>query len=163
MGAIKKPEDLEITKEIVDWAVSAGIRVSLEAELAAFVDYCDANGRKYKSYTAAFRNWCRRSDQWRQERGGAAVDPRPVGFISAQDSGPEAGTPEERLKADIGQARYEAWIAKCDVKVESGGVVVCAPNRASRDYIRREVIGNIAQAYQVETTAITVQLVAGER
>ena len=163
MGAIKKPEDLEITKEIVDWAVAAGIRVCLEAELAAFVDHCDANGKKYKNYTAAFRNWCRRSDKWRQERGGAPVDPRPVGFISDPDSTPEAGTPEERLKADIGQARYEAWIAKCDFKVGRGGVVINAPNRSVSDYIRREMIGPIAKAYQVETTAVTVHLAAGKR
>ena len=163
MGAIKKPEDLEITKEIVDWAVAAGIRVSLEAELAAFVDYCDANGRKYKSYPAAFRNWCRRSDNWRQERGAPPVDPRPVGFISDPDSTPEAGTPEERLKADIGPARYAAWIAKCDVKIGRAGVVINAPNRSICDYISREMVGSIAQAYQVEAAAVTVHLVAGKR
>lgn len=51
------PDDWEPTDAHATLAHERGVSVADEAE--KFRDYCAANGKTYKDWTAAFRNWLR--------------------------------------------------------------------------------------------------------
>jgi len=53
----RRPDDFRPTEAHIALANELGI--DLRAEWAKFVDYCDANGKTYKDWPAALRNWIR--------------------------------------------------------------------------------------------------------
>lgn len=57
--ATQRPADFQPTQAHIDLAAERG--VDLTAEWAKFCDWCDANGKAYKDWSAALRNWIRNS------------------------------------------------------------------------------------------------------
>lgn len=55
--ATKRPDTFRPSQNHIDLAASRG--VDLRFEWAKFCDYCDANGKTYKDWDAALRNWIR--------------------------------------------------------------------------------------------------------
>jgi len=55
--ATRRPEDFRPSQAHIDLANEQGI--DLRAEWAKFCDWCDANGKTYKDWPAALRNWIR--------------------------------------------------------------------------------------------------------
>jgi hypothetical protein len=55
--ATQRPDDFRPTQAHADLAAERG--VDLHAEWAKFCDWCDANGKTYKDWPAALRNWIR--------------------------------------------------------------------------------------------------------
>lgn len=55
--ATKRPDTFRPGQNHIDLAASRG--VDLRFEWAKFCDYCDANGKTYKDWDAALRNWIR--------------------------------------------------------------------------------------------------------
>ena len=55
--ATQRPADFRPSQAHIDLAAERG--VDLRAEWAKFCDWCDANGKTYKDWSAALRNWIR--------------------------------------------------------------------------------------------------------
>lgn len=55
--ATQRPETFKPTQAHIDLAAERGI--DLRTEWAKFCDWCDANGKTYKDWSAALRNWIR--------------------------------------------------------------------------------------------------------
>ena len=54
-----KKDQLETIKSNLDAIQSDFAEINVRKEFEKFVDYLDANGKKYKNYNAGFRNWLR--------------------------------------------------------------------------------------------------------
>lgn len=75
-------------------------QVDLAVELAQFRDHAAAKGRTAKDWTAAWRMWVRKADQWRRDRAGPD-DKRPA-------TPPDVGSPEWEAQQQAARERAEA-------------------------------------------------------
>lgn len=62
------PADFQVTDAMREWARKQGIRSSIETETEKFRDHFAAKGGSYKDWTAAWRNWMRKADEWSSQR-----------------------------------------------------------------------------------------------
>lgn len=67
------PEQFFITPEMRQWAMTEVPTVDLQAETRKFCDHFRANGKRMKDWTAAWRNWMRKSIEWGPRRDGAST------------------------------------------------------------------------------------------
>jgi hypothetical protein len=96
------PPEFEITPQIREWARSMGIESYLEAHLDWFKDFASANGKRYRDWTAAFRNAVR--SNWGNVRKGAAATLTEGNFKWWQSwSGIEAKARELSLQRNEGE------------------------------------------------------------
>lgn len=74
--------------------------IDLDRELAQFTDHARSKGRTAKDWTAAWRMWVRKADEWRRERAGPAEP--------ARGQPPAVGSPEWEARQREQEARAEA-------------------------------------------------------
>ena len=69
--ATPAPESFAITEELRSWVQSNDLcDVDLKAETEKFLDHHRSKGSSFKDWTAAWRNWIRRAEEWgRSNRG----------------------------------------------------------------------------------------------
>lgn len=69
--ATPTPESFAIVEELRSWAQSNDLcDVDLKAETEKFLDHHRSKGSSFKDWTAAWRNWIRRAEEWgRSNRG----------------------------------------------------------------------------------------------
>ena len=96
------PPEFEITPQIREWARSLGVEPYLEAHLDWFKDFASANGKRYRDWTAAFRNAVR-SNWGNVRRGAAATLTRGNSEWWRSWSGIEAKGRELRLQRNEGE------------------------------------------------------------
>lgn len=65
--ATRRPDDFRPSQAHIDLAGERG--VDLREEWSKFCDWCDANGKTYKDWPAALRNWIRNARPTRQAAG----------------------------------------------------------------------------------------------
>jgi hypothetical protein len=80
--ATKRPDDFKPTQAHVDLAADLG--VDLRGEWAKFCDWCDANGKTYKDWSAALRNWIRNARPGRPAA--TSAQSRSDGWLAAASS-----------------------------------------------------------------------------
>ena len=69
--ATRRPDDFRPSQAHVDLASERGI--DLRDEWPKFCDWCDANGKTYKDWPAALRNWIRNARPTQQAGGQSNV------------------------------------------------------------------------------------------
>ena len=67
--AVSLPSDFAVTDVMVTWAAEQNITASLIEETDKFKDWCEANGKTYKNWTAAWRNWMRKANTYQTQNG----------------------------------------------------------------------------------------------
>lgn len=58
-------EKNRIDKTIIEQLKQKYLALDIIQQQETFEDYCKANGKTYKDYNAAFRNWCKRAETYR--------------------------------------------------------------------------------------------------
>lgn len=62
------PDHMIITDTMRQWAATASIRADLDRETTRFLDHARANGKTFKDWTAAWRTWMGRADDFAAPR-----------------------------------------------------------------------------------------------
>ena len=55
--AVALPADFAISPDMREWATKFAPAIAIERETSQFCDYCRANGKVYRDWVAAWRNW----------------------------------------------------------------------------------------------------------
>lgn len=77
--ATTAPSHMLITEPMRKWASSKGLRFSLDEETERFLDFHRSKGSKFKDWTAAWRTWMSRAEDYKPRRNG--VDPTRTEYV----------------------------------------------------------------------------------
>lgn len=92
--ATRRPDDFRPSQAHIDLATERG--VDLRHEWAKFCDWCDANGKTYKDWPAALRNWVRNAKPTQQAPGQPTRVQSHLALAAqlAQETLPQIGGPQ---------------------------------------------------------------------